>query len=326
MSTIKKLTLKLISGLLSELQSDTVMGHFCWRLKDRLGESKLTEFIKLYSNDKPVFTISNGLLTRNEELFFPKPLIHFKSDGNQSSTKKENMISFLKNKEMKSIEYLTLSQLNLFLNGKINELYNELSESKIDYPRFETDLRVSVEIDRNSYSSKEGQLFSYHPKFLDEKTRVVIFIKVLDQTNFDNFECKEVLKDVFEIGFGRKKSSGYGKFEVDGELEEFTQFEEPAESNGFLSLGNYLPSVEDNISVNSKYNFLVKYGRLGEEKSLSDNPFKKPLILFTAGGVFFTTVNQDFYGRITQTNHISEFDINVVQFGISVTLKCNYNA
>ena len=44
MAQIKKLKLKLKSGLLSELQSDTIFGHFAWRFKEEHGEEKLLEF------------------------------------------------------------------------------------------------------------------------------------------------------------------------------------------------------------------------------------------------------------------------------------------
>lgn len=314
MSSIKKLTLKLKSGLLSDLQSDTVMGHFCWRLVDRFGEDKLKDFIKLYRDNNPVFTISDGLLSKNGEIFFPKPLIHFKPANEKVNSKKEKILKFQINKELKSKQLLTLKQFNLLLNGKINELYNALIANESEYPKYFTDLRTSVEIDRQKMSSKEGQLFSYYPKFLDENTRVVFLVKVLNQNNFDNFQCEQILKDVFEIGYGKKKSSGYGQFEVVSFID-FKEFEEPSRSSGFVTLGNYLPSEMDNIAPESNYDFIVKYGKLGEEKSLSENPFKKPLILFTPGSVFYTDKAKPFYGRIT------DFELGAVQFCMPFTLN-----
>ncbi len=330
MPIIKKLSLRLKSGLLSELQSDTILGHFCWRLKDKFGEDKLKEFISPYFNNNPVFTISNSFFEKDfietktkkvlrTEIFFPKPMLHIKS-GETGKTKKDKMIGFLINKEMKSKNYLTLSQFNLVLNGKIDELYNKLLADDIEYPKFQSNLRVSVEIDRQSFSSKEGQLFSYNPKHLDENTRIIFFVKIFNEKAFTDFDCENVLKDVFEVGFGKKKSSGYGQFEVIS-FNDFTAFEEPEEANGFITLSNYLPSSEDGITDDSKYDFLVKYGKLGEELSLSEKPFKKPIIMFTPGSCFISNKKKDHYGRTTRISEISEFKPEAIQFGTPFTLK-----
>jgi len=325
MATLKKLTLQLKSGLLSELHSDTVMGHFCWRMLDKFGETKLKEFIELYNKkETPVFTISNGLLEKGGELFFPRPLIYVKNvvANEKEKSKKEKIIDFIKNKDMKSINQLTTNQFNLAINGKIKELYESILNDKIERPKFETDLRVSVEIDRRSLRAKEGQLFSAYPKFLNSRdTRVVFLIKVSNQEIFDYFQCRDVLKDVFEIGFGKKKSSGYGQFEVVGDITEYNGIEEPVNTNAFICLGNYLPSASDNISSECYYDFIVKYGRLGEEKSLSENPFKKPLLMFTPGSIFKTSTKKEFYGKVTQSGDISEYDIEAIHFGAPLTLN-----
>lgn len=323
MAPIKKLTLQLKSGLLTELQSDTVMGHFCWRMKDLLGEPKLTEFISLYQNGDPVFTISNSLFEKNTELFFPKPVLHIKNIEEVQNSKREKLIDFMINKELKSVSLLTLSQFNLVLNGKLKELYSSLQQDKLERPKFTSDLRVSVEIDRRSFTSKEGQLFSYYPNFLDENTRIFFLLKVLNERKFNEFQCNVILKDVFEIGFGKKKSSGYGEFKVLSSLEDFSKITEPSNGNAFITLGNYLPSNDDKIKENSLYTFIVKYGKLGEELSLSEKPFKKPLIMFEPGSIFFTDVKKDFYGRVTKTGEISEYDRSAIQFGIPFTLNLN---
>ena len=324
MSTIKKLTLKLKSGLLSELHSDTVMGHFCWRLRDYFGDDKkVTEFISLYqkSDSKPPFTISNVLLEKNGELFYPKPFLHIKESEIKAEGKKDKIVEFLLNKELKSVELLTTDQFNLAINGRVQELYNSLINDKLERPKFVNDLKVSVEIDRDSFSARDGQLFSYHPKFLDDNTRVVFLIKVLNEKSFDDFRCGDILKNVFEIGFGKKKSSGYGQFEVIGDLKLYEKIKKPQNSNAFITLGNYLPSADDGIITECNYDFIVKYGRLSEEKSLSSNPFKKPLILFTPGSVFKTEKIKEQYGKVTQSGDISEFDLDAVQFGMPFTLN-----
>src|SRR5690606_35840403 len=98
------LTLKQKSGLLSELQSDTIYGHFCWRLKEKLGVDKLAEFISAYRNNKPVFTLSDGLLKVGDEIHFPRPYIFSKPEIKEK--KADKITEFVERKKNKERNYL----------------------------------------------------------------------------------------------------------------------------------------------------------------------------------------------------------------------------
>jgi len=327
MPAIKKLKLKLKSGLLSGLQSDTIYGHFCWRLKEQLGENKLAEFLQCYHEEKPIFTLSNGLLEKNDVIFFSKP--YYDTPLNiESNSKKERIEKFLKHKKIKTKKVITLEQLNLFLTGDTIDYEASFERTEIKnlrIPKLKQDLRISVEIDRSTFSHKEGQLFSYNPFYVDdeeEQTFFIVLIKILDDEKFKSFQCEEILKSVFETGFGKKKSSGYGQFEV-LELTDYNGFKEPKETNGFLALGNYLPSANDKIE-DGYYEYNVKYGRLGESFSQGTNPFKRPIILFQSGSCFLSKVRNNYYGRITNQSEITDYKPFVVQFGIPFTLKFYY--
>lgn len=330
MHQIFKLSLKLKSGLLSELQSDTIMGHFCWRLKEKSGVDKLKEFINLYHSGTPLFSVSNGLMEIFSEtiikeepykklLLFPKPLLSSPFEI-KSSSKKERIENFLKYKDLKTRKLISLEQLNLFINGKIEEYEKscESDENKISFPGLKEDLRVSVQIDRNSFASEEGKLFSYHPKYADDKTLFSILIKVYDEEKFAEFGCEELLKTVFETGFGKKKSSGYGHFEV-ASYDEFTGIQEPDNPDGFITLGNYLKAESDNVT-DGFYDYNVKYGRMGEDYSSGSSPFKIPMLLLTQGSCFFTNNPKSYYGRVTEFNEISK-TADIYQFGVPFTIN-----
>lgn len=323
MPEIKKLTLIPKSGLLTQLQSDTIFGHFCWRLRELAGEDTLADFLNDYKTG-PVFTLSDGFLAMNDETYFPKPLLPYQGTPS-GRTKKEKIKSFLNHKDLKKRKFLNAVQLNYALNGQLNELNNSLSVSN-HVPKFEPDLRVSVGIDREKLTSKQGALFSYDPLYIvsdkhgsDNKVSVSVFIKVINEEKYKSFNCEEVLKETFAIGYGKKKSSGYGEFEVK-EIEKFDKFEEPENSNAFITLSNYLPSKDDKLQ-NGYYEPFIKYGRLGEEYALSQNPFKKPIIFLKPGSCFRTDVRQEFYGRCTSESEISETKKEVIQNGIAFTLQ-----
>jgi len=126
---------------------------------------------------------------------------------------------------------------------------------------------------------------------------------------------------VFETGYGKKKSSGFGEFKIISTTE-FNNFKEPDNSKGFISLSNYLPSNEDSIS-NAYYDLNVKYGKFGEEFGKSQNPFKKPIIFLTAGSCFLTDNKSEFYGRCTDESEISDYFPNTIQNGIAFSLNFN---
>jgi CRISPR-associated protein Csm4 len=320
-----KLTAHLKSGVLSSFQSDTTMGIFCWRLKHLQGEEKLKEFIEDYQNGKPAFTISNEFFEINDNLFFPPP-IYVSPVSKFSSNKKDGITAMLKNKENKSLGFISIRQLNAFLSGDLNEysrqeppMYENLNKKKRLIPGFDSELRVGVQIDRVSLKSKEGQLFSYHPKFLKEGNKLTFLIKVISKEHFNHFNCEAILKEVFEYGYGKKKSSGYGHC-TSISITEFNGIAEPDRPNGFITLGNYLPSNEDGLQ-DGTYDTFVKYGRLGEEYSTSSNPFKKPMLMIKGGSVFYTSKQKEFYGRVTTEGEVSTSNPFAVQFGIPFTLK-----
>jgi len=318
MATIKKLKLSLKSGLLSKLQSDTIFGHFAWRFKDMHGDDKLWDFLSHFKDGNPVFTLSDGMFETNNEIYFPKPLKLTPSKFDKTN-KKSGIKNFLIQKESKSIKLITLKELNHFINNELNEFEDSLKNrrnSKLS--NFEADLRISVEIDRENFRSKEGRLFSYHPQYLDDKTFIIIFVKILNQSKWDELKCESILKSVFEVGYGKKKSSGYGQFEVIGDLENFNGFIEPQDSNGFISLSHYLPANEDKITT-AFYDINVKYGKLGEEFSSSQNPFKPAMLLLKPGSCFLTENKKEFYGRAI--DKIIDYKPNIIHNGIAFTLK-----
>jgi len=241
---LKKLCVHLKSGVLSTFDSDTTLGIFCWRLRQLHGEEKLKSFLERYRNGNPVFTISNELFDVNGTIFFPQP-VYIPTLKTQKESKKEKIGDMLRHKESRSNNFISLRQLNAFLNGNFEEynqretdIYADKKRKKKLTPGYTSELCVSVEIDRESSKSKEGQLFSYHPKYLREGNKLVFLIKVLDKNAFNEFDCEKVLKDVFEIGYGKKKSSGYGHCKVFS-FEDFNEIKEPESPNGFLTLSNY---------------------------------------------------------------------------------------
>lgn len=321
MSTIKILHLTQKSGLLTPLHSDTIMGHFCWRMKERDGKEALDRFCREYS-ESPVFTLSDGMGVYDGKLFFPKP--EYISEYKKSpDTKKQKVEQFLGTKKRKGLKVTDAAGLNLFLKG--GEGYEDHLNTLEDKPtpKFTSGLRVSVTIDRAQMKALEGGLYTYSPWYpeykegdKEKKTTQAILVRIYDQERFKDLEAEELLRDVFETGFGKKKSSGFGAFECD-ELKEYKELIEPENANGFITLGHYTPSAQDGVK-SGFYSHTVKYGKLGEERANNPNPFKKPILSFSPGSCFTVEQKREWYGLVT--DGVVDGEEDIWHFGAPMTL------
>ncbi|GMU87665.1 MAG: hypothetical protein AMXMBFR48_29060 [Ignavibacteriales bacterium] len=324
MSNLNIIHLTQKSGLLTKLHSDTIMGHFCWRFKEHHGAEQLDAFCLEYAQ-APIFTISDGLGVYDGKLFFPKPeyISEYKPSPKE---KKAKVQQFIDTKDLKGLKYTDAAGLNLFLSGKIEEYeahLKNMKEKEVKTPSFTQGLRVSVTIDRAQMKSLDGGLYSYAPQYpefaegdKDKKTSQAILVRIYNQKRFDELKVADLLKEVFETGFGKKKSVGYGAFEC-GEFKEYTELKEPDNANGFLTLGHYTPTGVDGL-IAGYYNHNIKYGRLGEERANNPNPFKKPILSFSPGSCFTVNKVKEWYGLVT--DGVVEGEKNIWHFGVPLTL------
>jgi CRISPR-associated protein Csm4 len=329
MSKIQILRLRQNSGLLTELQSDTIWGHFCWRLKEKHGEESLKNFLKDYEDGNPVFTVSSSFFEKKDSIYISYPLNGNQHEDIGNVSKREKIEAFLKHKKMKSRKFLNSTDFNSYLQ---TGSWQQNESEELEEPSYLDSLRTSVEISRETLSSKKSQLFSYSGRYVNEEflkdtleftcTNTIVFVKILNEEKFAEMKGADLIEDTFDIGFGKKKSSGFGAFKILEPLRDFTDFKEPETSNGFITLGNYLPSENDGVS-DYFYEILVKYGKLGEKLSLSANPFKRPFIMLTPGSVFLTDKRSDYYGRCTNTGEISKSFPSVLQSGYAFSLRVN---
>lgn len=330
MAIIKKLTIKQNSGLLSELQSDTIWGHFCWRLLDKLGMDLLKTFLNEYINGNPVFTISNSYFERDDNLFFNAPVNLENTSSIKNNSKQQRIISFQDYKKRKERKLINLKELNSFLKG--DQLPSYRQDEDIEEPAYMDSLRTSVEISRATLSSMRSQLFTYNVKYVNEvyqsdnneltSTNNVVFLKILNEKLFGEINGEDLMYDTFEVGYGKKKSSGFGAFKIAAPLTLFNDFEEPENGTGFVTLSNYLPSSNDGLT-DLNYKLIVKYGKLGEHLSLSANPFKRPIVMMMPGSVFVSDRKSDFYGRSTSVGELSDSFPDAIQNGYAFSLRAN---
>lgn len=299
-----RIDLAVPSGFITPWQSDTLFGHLCWAAER---QGVFTNFqgaaglINLFRGNDLPFVISDGFPAG----LLPAP-VTLKGRYLAQSSDELDSSRYALLKKAKKREYLTISQFQAFLRGETPDL---LTDSK----GFVLATTLHNKISRFTNTTGDaGSMFERDEIFAPEG-KVQVYAKVRG-----GFE--EDLRHLFDLvahsGFGAKKSSGKGACSVES-FELFDGFGAVAKTNGFVTLSHYVPAQCD--PTDGSYKTMVKYGKLGEEKTFCGNPFKKPLIMLKPGAVFKAADVKPYYGRLVE--NIAYADHEVVQYGFAFAVS-----
>ncbi|MBI5208299.1 MAG: type III-A CRISPR-associated RAMP protein Csm4 [Candidatus Firestonebacteria bacterium] len=284
------------SSIGTVLQSDTVFGHICWAirfLKWKDKDSKLTNFLSLFDKEdtSPPLLISNGF----PKDYLPKPIIPpvTQNELDEILGKEDRIKKSFKIKTIKKTEFITkemfkdlqqdeITPVRLFKEMDLKENFDKINDLKIKNQNMIVQHNT---IDRIKGSVRDGGLYSQEETFFDEGNGV--FEIYLKTNYFSRYELEKIFKFISASGYGRDKSTGKGYFEfniIDG-----INIPESKNPNAFMTLSSYIP--KENDPTEGYYNIIHKFGKLGGIYAkgtieIGNNPFKVPLIMFSAGSVF----------------------------------------
>ncbi len=324
MTKIHSLTLKPKSPWITPLQADTIFGHLCWKIVQNESKEKLEGFLKDMKSE-PFFLISNGFPCG----YISRPRLEFEFRKEEKSGKGEMRAEFERAKKYaKNINFIKIGDLKEYFfrfseiedmkieegekekeaKKQIDKIMEEMakrSEKKECQPQsFEKDREIKTTINRFTSTTLEDQ-GPYPLPYFSSKGELWILIKVIDEEKFKEYNIKENLKKVFSEGYGKRKSIGRGVFEIVRYCEEEKIFQNPI-GKRYLLLSNFIPNKKD--PSNGLYEIFVKYGKLGEEKSIAGagNFYKKPLIMIKEGATFKVNNqnNQEYFGRMLREKEI----------------------
>jgi len=280
------------SPIITSFQSDTIFGHLCWAIRFlyQNGENKLREFLETYNQEGiPPLLVSNGFPTG----YLPKPVIPpITQDELDMFVGRENRIAnSFKIKTIKKLTLIpkgdfvqlqmgTITPLTLFQNmhGSYDTIMKDLTNEQSMVVQHNTVNRMEGKVKRGLYAQEETFFDLNAGKF-------VIYLKTYF---FSREELKKIFTFIGEGGFGRDKSTGKGYFTF--EVNEGIDLQEAQNPNAFMTLSSFIP--KENDPVEGYYQTILKYGKLGGlyakgTPEVNGNPFKKPLIMFSAGSVFY---------------------------------------
>jgi CRISPR-associated protein Csm4 len=307
-----RIDLAVPSGFISPWRADTLFGHLCWvaerydGFKNFKGAAGL---IDLFNSSGLPFILSDGFPAG----LLPAPLT-LKNLYQPKSREELNNTSYSQIKIAKKREYLSLPQFQAFQRGEVPDLSEEGKG-------FITAATLHNQVNRFSNTTGEqGSLFELDEYFAPGG-RVQMYTKVLKGFEDD-------LRRLFELfvqgGYGAKKSTGKGACSLTGfaQCSDLDINDQQTAVNGFIALSHFVPAKGD--PIDGTYKTMVKYGKLGEEKTFCGNPFKKPLVMLKPGSVFLTQFEKPWYGRLIKD--IAYADQAVVQYAYAFTAPANFSS
>ena len=312
------------SSVITPFQSDTLFGHICWAIRYLWGEKYLVDFLNQYHPEKtPPLLISNGF----PDGYLPKPVLPPVTQddlGEMKTLGKENRVSdSYKIKSIKKAELVPISILHTLQDEPISpkELFVAMYEDKNYYDNVigAEKSRISMTIRHNTVNRiknrvEEG-LYDLEEFFCHEGSNIFyIYVKT---DRFYRDEIERIFNFIGENGFGKDKNTGKGHFKVES-IEERIDLPEWENPNSFMTLSSFIPAKTD--PTKGYYRVLKKHGKLGGMYA-QGNPFKRPLLMFQAGSVFFDETVKSNYGSLLPDVHHKHKDVRHYAYAFPIGLR-----
>ena len=290
------MTVKAVSSFTSPLHSDTLFGAFCWSYRYIYGEQGLVEEVIRPSQDNtPVCIFSSAFPTG----CLPRPW--GLRDGATLKCRQETDKDVIKRnyqdaKKKKKAAYISVEWFRRMQAGDPEGFSEGLVKDSL----------VTVQPVRNSVDrisgtvvkTEEGShLYALDEHYLEHGQPLDIYI----YTAFEKEKLLPVLRLMFRLGIGGKKSSGKGQFifcDSPDPLQDCQRLLDDPAANAVVTLSEMIPAKRD--PSQGFYKTFVKFGKMDREYANGESPFKKPL-LFLRNGALFMPESRDalhsWYGR-----------------------------
>lgn len=291
---VVKLKMQSASG--TKWQADTIFGHLCWAFYYLEGPKALEDFLEYYQEGIPPLLVSNGfpgdLLP--QPLLLPTPVL---IKGKLC----EQIAKFEEEKQRKKRDYLKVEDFDKILQGEIF-----IPSATENQPKSRATLKNQISR-LTGTTGGEGQLFTFEEHFW---AVVTIYLKI--EGDFVD-TVKELFQYLKDVGYGKRKTVGYGQIK-EISFEAFKGFSIPSNTNGFVSLSNFVPAPND--PLNGSWRLMAKYGKLSEGYSAEKNIFKNPILMMEAGSTFYDSPCKEFYGRLI--NGLAKDNDEVIHYAFAL--------
>lgn len=280
-----RFALQPLSAFGTPLAGDTLFGQLCWTLRHQLGNARLNDLLQGYTDGKPFAVVSDAL-----------PLGHVPLPAVPSSLwSAPSTATPADRKVLKKKKWLPTAALGTPFSN-----WQSQAASDADVAHQTERAQPHNTINRQTGTTGEGafapyamsQIWFHHGQRFDLHV-------VLDESRLSLAEFTAALDGMGATGFGRDASIGLGKFQRMGDARSYER-PQVADPNSYLTLGPCAPQGQGFCAVRSTYQVVTRFGRHGDAAVQSGNPFKRPVLMAKAGGVFWpgaVNVAQLFVGQ-----------------------------
>lgn len=276
-----RLTLQPRAAFGTPLAGDTLFGQICWTLRRQHGEQRLKELLVGYTVGQP-FAVLSDALPRGH---LPLPNLPSRC----WSTASEN--GGVERKALKKKRWLPVEAVGAPL-GEWQQ--RARSDAEATQAIAGQDAMPPTEraqphnsINRQTGTTGTGAFapFSQPQRWFHPAQQFHLYI-AFDQSRLTLPELTAALAAIGETGFGRDASIGLGRFTLEGDAdsEPLADLHHP-DSNAWLALGPLAPQGLGFCPERSYYQPLTRFGRHGDIAVHRGNPFKRPVLLVSAGAV-----------------------------------------
>lgn len=267
--------------------SDTLFSAMCQEILKIYGEIKLLDFVDMVEDEELLF--SSLLPYRKNDLFLPKPCLLLDKEGVKGNTS-----SSIKKKKMKKLEYISINDFENYIESL--KTGNDFEYDEEEYNICET--ATAAKVSPNREDDKNNIYYVASTQF-KKNCGLYVLVAFKDDEQAELFE--NTLKSLGYSGIGGKRSSGYGKFEIEDEmypdpevgLEEERLIYSLLEADGDYqeALSVVSPSkeeLEDNNFDNAFYKLISRNGYVYSTTYTEENTLvkRKSLSMFKEGSCF----------------------------------------
>lgn len=272
-----KVTLQLLSSLVTPLKGDTIWGHVVWGISNHEGESAVADFINACKTNEPAFVISSAF--PHGTVCKPIPMVQ----------KREKTMTPEKYAEIKKSKKKVYENSALFFEN-IND---ESDTNQLGNP-FNTVVMIHNSINRFSNTVIEGNLYT-DAETWSKNSLFDIYIA----STYSSERIKQLCEWAFENGFGADASTGKGVISVIGEPVPVIA---KSNTSSYMALGPFILSEDLKIS-DLRADIFIRNGKIGGDFATSMPPWKKTVVLFNEGAVFQSEKKINIIGKLITDVH-----------------------
>ncbi|MGO9264666.1 MAG: type III-A CRISPR-associated RAMP protein Csm4 [Candidatus Binataceae bacterium] len=255
--TTWRLQLRPRSSWATPWRADSLFGAICWAWVELFPETFEEMLAGFAGPGDPPFIVSDG---------FPGDLLPLPLHVEPP----------LAERKLKPPIYVSQAGFRELLTGGCAS-----SADVMDQP-FGSGSQVRTAIDRELGSAAEGQLFEIETQHLPKKFETLSIYVRSERYLAQLVDC---FKALALTGFGKKRSSGLGAFDMVEKPQRCEWLDQVSGTNGFVTLSHFVPAASD--PTDGQWRLHVTYPKF--QANAVSNVFKGAILMMTPGSVFDTS-------------------------------------